>query len=365
MSRLAARVLALAAVATLAGSGGPALAAGIAASVPGDSITYVTDPELASTPIQAFHQQGGPTLLLSDAPEDVPGPGILYQDDVNGPFRLFFDHVAATASGAPLAFTVLATNRGTAAVTITLTRVGYAGPSENYIATGQAAQRAWMTSSLSTALVVPPGQTSYLLPQVPSWTARAQQDVTGIIDGTADADVVLSVVAESTPAASLQGLTILPAPLDPTGFALRGTFPQADVTLQAQADGAFQHLDMAQPTDYLRGYSAVDNLAPAEDYGNYGVLYDVRVMVMGNAGRLAAVFDPQGGPFAGAGLIGTGFGPGTAVDLPSGGTFARSALASILLGQFTLVRNASLLLRFQWMPPAGSYLPASLILSPY
>lgn len=360
-ARLTAMALAVAAAAALVAA--PVLAAGLDEALPGDTINYFANPELASLPMQGFRSTDGPTLLLSDAPETVPGPGILYQDDVNGPFRVFFDHVNGSADGGTLVFTVLATNAGTAPATVTLTRVGYAGPSTAYFLTGQAAQSAWMASAENVQVTLAPGETAFLLPQLNGLVASAQQDVTGIIDGSSDASVQLSVVAEAAPAASLTGLSVLPAATDPTGFALRGTFPHAEITVAAQADGAFQHLDMAVPTDYLRGYSAVDGMAPAEDYGNYGVLYDVRVMTMGNAGTLAAVFDPLGGPFAGTALVGTGFGPGAPVDLPAGGTYAPDPLSSILLGHFTLQQDVPVLLHVEWMPPSGSNLPVSLVLS--
>ena len=359
--RAPALVLTLALVSALAA---PALAAGLAQALPGDQVSFASNPDVGSIAMPFTAVSGGPTLLLSDAPEEVPSPGILYQDDVNGPFRLLFDHVDASTAGGDLVFSVLATNQGATPTTITLTRVGVAGPSADYLQTGQAAQKAWMGSVQDTVLTVPPGQTISVLPQLGGMVAAPGQDVTGTIDGSTGGDLVVSVVAQSRATPSLSGLTVLPAPTSSTGFALRGTFPHADITITAQADGALQRLDMASPTDYLHGYSAVDGLAPAEDYGNYGVLYNVLVMVMGNPGPLAAIFDPQGGPFAGTALVGTGFQPGSLVDLPSGGTFSPSPLSSILMGQFQLQPGAPLLLHVQWMPPSGSFLPTSLILSP-
>lgn len=365
-----ARMLAAALVAAVAAGGPTGLASAaappsIAQSVPGDQVAFGANPDTGAWAMPASRRWSGPPLLFSDAPETVPGPGILYQDDVNGPFRLFFDHVDGRAGGGPLYFGVLATNPGGAPATVTLTRVGDAGPSADYFAAGQAAERAWMSSAADTRVTLAPGQSAFLLPDLASRPAAAGQDVTGIVDGSSDAQVQISVVAQTSPAPSLTGLAVLPAAPDASGFALRGTFPHSEVTITAQADGALQSLDMGTPLDYLRGYSAVDGLAPAEDYGNYGVLYNVLIDTMGNAGRVALIFDPQGGPFAGAGLVGTGFAVGSPLDLPAAGTFAPSPLSSILVGRYTLQENQPLLLHFEWMPPAGSYLPATAVLSPY
>ncbi len=353
--------VALAAALTLAAA--PALAAGIAESVPGDTITYLSDPAQGSLPLQAGFSAGGPALLFSDAPEEVPGPGILYQDHVSGDFRVFFDHVDHTSGS--LIFTILVTNDGQTPVDVQPTRVGYAGPSQDYFGTGQNAQMAWMTGSAGEDVSLAPGQTAFLVPDLNRLVAAPSDDVTGIVDGTASGRVLVSVVAEAAPAASLAGLSVLPAQATSAGFVGRGTFPHADLTVTASASGGYQHLDVGDPAQYVRGYSAVDQ-QPAEDYGNYGVLYDVLLsMFTSGPDRLALVFDPLGGPFAGAGLVGTGFGPGTPVDLPNGGTFAPDPLAGMLVSQIQLQANVSQLVRFQWMPPAGSYLPATLILTPY
>ena len=359
-------VLVLAAAVAAAAPGASAATAGIAASAPGSVVTFAANPATGALPMPAIETWTGPPLLLSDAPETLRGPGILYQDDVNGPFRLFFDHVDGDSEDPGLTIGVLATNESDAPATVDLTRVGTGGPSADYFATGQAAERAWMSSTGTAAVHLAPGQTAFLLPALEGSPAALGQDVTGIVDGSSSAQVLLSVVAQSQPAPSLQGLQVVPAARNATtGFAMRGTFPHSELRITALADGALQRLDMGTPRDYVQGNSAVDGLAPAEDYGNYGVLYDVHVNVMGNAGDLGVILDPQGGPFAGAGLLGRGYLAPQPVDLPSGGTYAPSPLGSILVGKVALQENTPLLLHLEWMPPAGSYLPTTLVLSPY
>ena len=350
-------------IATVTLAAAPVFAAGFADSLPGDTISYVSDPSLGSLPLQASFGLGGPTLLFSNAPEEVPGQGILYQDHVSGHFRVFFDHV--DQSDLPLVFTIVVTNDGTAPVDVRPLRVGYAGPGMDYFQTGQDAQRAWMSGSGGDALTLDPGQSAFLVPGLNTLAASAGQDVTGIVDATASDSLLVSVVAESQATTDLSGLSVLPATPTSAGFIGRGTFPHANLTVSAAADGGYQHLDVASPEQYVTGYSAVDH-QPAEDYGNYGVLYDVRLSLFPTAAeRLALVFDPLGGPFAGSALIGQGFDQSTPVDLPRGGTFAPSPLAGMLVTQLNLEANNSELTRFQWMPPAGSNLPATLILTPY
>ncbi len=352
--------MAILALAGILATAGPVQAAGSGASLPGAIITYINDPLLGAQRVHAFVQHSGPTLLFSDDPETVPGPGILYQDTVSGAFRVFFDHVDGAAE--PLAFSVLATDRGTRPVHIRLGRVGEAGPSRAVLRNGQAAQHSWLASSGGATLTLAPGQTAFLDPAATPRTAQSGQNVTGILDATADGDILVSVVAQSRAVADLAGLAILPATLTPTGFIGRGTFPQADLRLTAQGNGGMQYVRVASPISYLRGFSAVDGV-PTEDYGNYGVLYDMHVIV--TAGRnepLAAIFDPLGGAFAGAARLGIGFVPGALVNIPSEGGFSANPTSGILLGRYALAAGMPVNLHIQWMPPSGSSLPAALLL---
>jgi len=351
---------AVVAVAGVLAAAGPVRAAGTREPGPGSIVSYLSDPLLGAQRVHAFVQRGGPTLLFSDDPEVVPGPGILYQDTVSGAFRVFFDHVDGSAG--PLAFSVLATNRGERPVHIRLGRVGEAGPSEAVLANGQAAQHAWMGSAGGGTLTLAPGRTAFLDPAAAPQTAQPGQNVTGILDATADGNVLVSIVAQRQPAADISGLAVLPATPSPTGFIGRGTFRHADFSLTAQGDGGMQYVQVASPISYLRGFSAVDGV-PTEDYGNYGVLYNMHVTV--TAGRdehMAAVFDPLGGAFAGAALLGVGFVPGTVVDMPSDGGFSPSPTSGILLGRYALTAETPVNLHVEWMPPSGSSLPASLLL---
>lgn len=343
---------------------GPIQAAGVAQSVPGDILSYQTDPLAGAQSMSAFVQRDGPTLLFSDDPETVPAPGILYQDNVSGPFRVFFDHVNGQTTGT-MVFTVLVTNHGQQPVQLTLDRVGVAGPSGYVLLNGQAAEHAWMGSTGGGTVTVAPGQTAFLDPGLNTRPAGPQDNVTGILDATASGNVLVSVVAEAQPVADITGLQVLRGVTSTTGFVMRGTFPRADFTLAAQGNGSMQYLQIATPMDYLTGFSAVDDL-PTEDYGNYGVLYDMHVTVMtGQHERLAAIFDPRGGTFSGSALLGTGYLPGQVLDMPAGGSFAPSPTAGILLARYDLAADAPLNMHLQWMPPSGSSLPASLLLEAY
>jgi len=343
---------------------GPIQAAGVAESVAGDTVSYQSDPLIGAQEVPAFTKRGGHTLLFSDDPETVPGPGILYQDNVSGPFRVFFDHVNGQQQGG-LLFTVLLTNRGQEPVAVSLDRVGAAGPSPQVLLNGQTAEHHWMGSTGGQTVTVAPGATAFLDPALNGRVAAPQENVTGILDATASGNLVVAVVAESAPTVDLSGLGVLRATVGSTGFVMRGTFPRADFTLTAQGNGSMQYVQIATPLDYLTGFSAVDGL-PTEDYGNYGVLYDMRVSVMtGQDERLAAIFDPRGGAFCGAALLGLGFLRGDVLDLPAGGTFAPSPTAGILLARYDLRAGEPLNLHLQWMPPSGSSLPASLLLAAY
>lgn len=341
----------------------PARAAPLGDLVPGDTIAYFADPLLGAQRVTDHVQRGGPTLLFSDAPEQVPGPGILYQDSVSGAFRVFFDHVNATRSR-PLVFTVLLGNRGALPVMVSLGRIGVAGPSRDVLQNGQAAQYAWMGPQAGGRLVVAPGRTVFLDARLNRRQALPGQNVTGILDATASGPLQVSVVAERRPVASLRGLAVLPAAPSSTGFIARGTFPHADLNLWAQGDGGLQYVRIATPRSYLQGFSAVDG-RPTEDYGNYGVFYSMHIAVLtGEAESLAAVFDPQGGSFAGAALVGTGASPPLVENLPAGGGFSPGPDAGILLTRGGVLPGVSWRFHLAWMPPSGSSLPASLLLAP-
>lgn len=351
------RAWALAAVALMVASGGSVAGAAVP---PGGLVTYVNNPLLGAQRLHAFMQQGGPTLIFSDDPELVPEPGILYQDSVSGAFRVFFDHVDAART--PLYFRVVVTNRGATPVHIEVGRAGEAGPARAVLPTGQAAEHAWMAATVGAAITLAPGQSAFLDPGQGRPAALPGQNESGIIDATASGNVLVAVVAERRPTPDISNLLVLSSTTPAGGFVGRGTFPHADITMQAYGNGGMQFVQVAAPLSYLRGYSAVDGV-PTEDYGNYGVLYDMHVTVTsGQSEPLTAVFDPLGGPFSGAGLVGVGYTPGEVVDMPADGGFSPSPTAGILLGSYPLSAGRPLNLHVEWMPPSGSSLPASLLL---
>jgi hypothetical protein len=276
-------------------------------------------------PKPTLTRHGGP-LLLSDSPETLSStvglPGLLYRDEVQGRFRVFYHHQNTTPG--PL-FVGIAITNSTKHFELVLTQGE--GQSVNIYpdVAGQSALAEFISSHrhLSFAAILAPGETYWSVQNVTSGdTASAIQQY-----------ALISVTSEFFNSAALMDLnhrleldsnsgdtyesTSLPEgfrwgsaavmtvaydgarPSDPTALAvlppdthIRGTFAHFDrfgafklatqnglqeLSLSTSAPGLPYSDDL--PGEYELGTDAVDGGLQVYNDGNYGVLYTLRIAI--------------------------------------------------------------------------------------
>jgi hypothetical protein len=300
----------------------------------------------AASPIRVV--RGPRTLLLADEPERIERPGILYRDVVCGPFRVFAYGLVAGA--APLALSVWARAGGADPAAVRLERVALGGPGAGFFQVGGATLHGWLAGPpMGTVVRVPPGRPARL---AAAPAARPGHAVNLVLDAEAEGLLEVSVVA--APGATPEAGEVLPPGPRPAGLPMRGTFPAADLRLEAEARPGTV-LRLAHPATYLTGHSAVDGI-PVVDYGNYGVRYEIALRAEpSRSARPTAWFVPLGGGFLGSLALG-----GEEVPLRAPDGRQLGAHQALCLGPLPLGDPGAPPLVLVWSPPAASYLPAAL-----
>jgi hypothetical protein len=371
-----------AAVAVRAGSVRVSCAPSVAVvAAAGQSVCFGTDPAAGLSAVPAAEQPSGDTtLLFSDDPEYVPGPGILAQGEVGpGPFRLYLYHADPSGAGRPVYLAVVLANRGHVPVQVQVRRWAVGGPSSDYLAVGKAATAAWLGGAGPTFReAIPPGASVFLDAPLPAGQALEDrplepgQALNAIVDGVSSGPLGWTVAAEAAPVTSPADVASLPVlPSDrrrPGQRPMRGTFAQADergaYTLAPSGSGTFI-VHVADAGRYLWGYSALDGRSVV-DYGNYGVLYTEALTILAPAdGPFALALEPRGGNFASAATVvppSLAAGPGP-LPLPSDNAFLPPHAYATVFGVYCPTGNP-VRVTVRWMPAAGSYLPIDLLVLP-
>jgi hypothetical protein len=334
--------------------GGLARAADLAHEAVGAVVRYAADPLRGYAPVTASVAAVGRTLLLVDTPEAVRGPGLLYRDRVAGPFRVFL--YALDAARRPLAFGVYATDPGPQPALLEVSRIGVGGPSSDYYGVGTLALEHYFLPRPLRLVRVEPGATVDLLPDLAGRPAHPGQLVNAIVDAAAvSAPVWVSVVAERRASADLHGLDLLPPGPGPL---MRGTFPNGDFSVAARFGPGPGYVLVGAYPRYLHGFSAVDH-RPTVDYGNYGVLYDLRLEASGaEEGLRTVLFLGRGLGYAGLGLL-AGPGGGRPVGLFRGLASPLTPRDAVVLAHLPVRPGRLTRLHLQWMPAGASTLPAA------
>jgi hypothetical protein len=340
------------------------LATSAAAASFGDviSLSGLDESSLPCFPVRVCVALGAPTLVFSDEPESPSSDGILYADALGvGSYRAYVYH---TNAGTGLRkFPVVLLNQGSATVHATVTAVGVAGPSQDYVDVGkQAALRWYMSHGTTTTVDVPAGMRVLLDADLDAVQAATNELAHAIIDFSVDGPVKLSVV---TVLAS-EDATVLTATLPllaNTGQHMRGSFPGAALEIEplAPIDGTGARRvrmggDVCDTS--LTGNDGVDgNTAVALD-GNYGVSYAMNLAF--SAGS-AVLLSPQGGAWGGAGSALTGAsvsaGPGV---LPAAQDSLGTQTDAIFLAAFAAGASSGV----DFLSAGGSSLPVDVVTVP-
>lgn len=293
----------------------------------------------------------GPTLLFSNSPETVPGPGILYQDEVSEPIRVVYHH--RNGSSTPLRLAIMVENTGENVINLLRTKSASGGPVEDVMHLGQLVAFNYYNSAENTTVMLQPGE-KYTLYQSPGHGWKYNQSLTGMFDFQTDGPVNVSILALplGDSVSSYEELPIWPR----DGRHARGTFPQADQEVQILIRGDKKEKivlgkDGEGFESWLKGYDVLtgDEII---NKGNYGAVYHLHFTSETKTGIL---FNPRGISFKGA-LQGS---DGGLYNIPATGSFSglrEAAVAGILHpGQ-----KASLV----YTPPNGSDAPVILAIIP-
>ncbi len=310
--------------------------------------------------LQAKVRASGPKLLFSDSPETVYTTGVLYRDTLQGEGRLFFHHVNGSAKLKKLG--VIVKNNGPRPVQFTINRSGIAGPGRDYQAVGKKSQAHYFVEQEPQTKSIGFGRNIELLGGS-GMLLPPETLLTGTIDFTSDRPVEVTVLM-CEPETDIELFAELAGQLPMDEHPLRGTFLQADLNYRlrrplATDKGAVYALLLAdsQTGEYLRGTDATTG-ASAENYGNYGVVYNIDYKLQGNQSYELWI-NPWGGMFAGVGVLQQG-GERQLIDIPTQAAFGRLGEEGFRIARLEPGSSG----RFTWSPPGASNLPIRLFWLP-
>ncbi|WP_027363897.1 stalk domain-containing protein [Desulfotruncus alcoholivorax] len=346
----------------------------------------------------------GPVLHLSNSPEVVTGPGVLYRSDASGNFRLMYHHL----NGSPekQCLYVIAENNSPAPVTLKTLKSGVGGPATDYMNLGQTVTIRYLSSQPSNPVTIQPGQKIILNPGLRPLNYK--EAVTGMQDFQADGTITISVIMgpekapETEPlpeqaqeeAPAQGGSTISPGNLQEvepdgaTGTAsepvpvktpeemlqekieyllslpvlprnsqqVRGVFPNGDCLVDIQGNGKREEkitLGMEAP-GFDTWAEGVDPLTgeTVKNFGNYGVVYHLKMSAPVKTGVL---LNPRGSIFKGSFL-----GPDGKVYKAPATSYCNGLKQAAVLG----VLRAGQTDEFVYTPPSGSDTPIVMALIP-
>lgn len=302
-------------------------------------------------------EQSGPTLLFSDSPEMVYKPGILYRDIVQGKVRLFFHHVNATSEPKKLA--IMLKHNNVRGINYSITKRGVCQPAYNWLKGGKDAEEQYfdLKEQPKPSVKLYYGHSAELL-NGNGILLEPNQLVTGIIDLEISKEAEISVLmCEPKSDLELFNQRTKVEPMDE--HPLRGTFAKADWNVNVDenltlAKNEAKILCLANSGHFAKGIDKTTGL-PAENYGNYGVVYNVNFEVKGKQ-KVKFYFAPMGGEFAGYGIF-TQKGKTKLVALPQDKTSLGELGEDWLeLGQLSQGKY-----NFTWSPAGSSNLPIALV----
>ncbi|HIW32662.1 MAG TPA: copper amine oxidase N-terminal domain-containing protein [Candidatus Paenibacillus intestinavium] len=287
-------------------------------------------------------------LLVSDSPENIRTSGILYEDHINGKVRLYANHV--NKSGGNIQLAILATNNGSAPVTLVTNNVGEALPSQNAMLLGsEAAIDFLLHDEITEEFVVQPGET-IIYRQFP--TLFPEYGINAIVDVEATGQLQMTFAADTEASTNMLSLSKLAY----EGH-VRGTFEASaihrELNMSKMGTKKLQRLVIGDgiADSFVNGYDVQRNVATKLS-GNYGVVYDITIH---NPHNMAVLLMARGGTFKGAFKVNGQF-----VRVPISGVLAPMD-GFVSLGQ-TSKKDKKLTIEF--IPPAGSSFPLQLVFYP-
>ncbi|MFA7468469.1 MAG: stalk domain-containing protein [Desulfotomaculaceae bacterium] len=351
-------------------------------------------------------ERSGPMLHMSNSPEVASSPGILYQNDASGNFRLFYHHLNGSTERQYLY--VIAENNGFEPVVLKTLKSGVGGPVNDYMSLGQTASMRYLSSQPASPVIINPGEKVILNPGLRHLNNK--EAVTGMQDFQADGVITLSVVmgpekapeadpVETTPLweekpAQNVSIVILAdtVPTDETSAEtdaviepmpvktpeqvlrekidyllglpvlsrhpqqIRGVFPGGDCLVNIMVnDARVEKITLGkEDPDFDFWVEGFDPLTGdvSKSFGNYGVVYRIKISAPEKTGLL---LNPRGSIFKGAFKVPEG----SVYKAPATSQFAGMNRAAVLG-----VVEAGQTIEFIYTPPSGSDTPLVIALVP-
>jgi hypothetical protein len=290
-------------------------------------------------------------LIFSDSPEIFHQYGILYQDKIAGKARLYLTGQNGVADSARI--NVVVTNPTDHPITVQTTHRGDTPASYHAEILGNIALIDWFKNENAGTLVVPPGQ-SMVYYQSP--VLLQNQAVHSIRDlEVVDGEGIFTFVAAGAndDALSFKKLPILQGydSHDRGTFSVSGIHWDIDASgLQGKPASISVGEEGRTSKQWLFGTDALTG-SPAQNLGNYGVLYDATIH---SPGKSVICLVPLGGYFKGSVLYNN-----TITYIPTMGGIERGT--AYVIGRTTGDEDQ---VHLQFMPPSGSFLPFSILIYP-
>jgi hypothetical protein len=318
----------------------------------------------------------GGKYIFSDSPEKPAVKSKLYEDTglaaTSGTTynRIFVYHVNGKTSG-NMRFTVLVKNTGASTGTLTVQKVGKAGPSTSYLYTGKLGFHRWLTSIAGSGVNVTAGTTVRLDSTFDTTNVGVNNLLHGIWDYSFTQTHQITICAldqNDNPLSVCPGLAVAPRDTNHQ----RGTFPYADkvydtaagVVIDTAAD--IQQLPIAGNTTNdtnAVGTDATDGSSQTIS-GNYGILYKIHLNTSASDSRnLGFLFNPRGGQWGGAEWAVAGITAGGKFLIPATSGSTGDNTKGAVEGKYN--PGSAFTAWVQFMPTGGSAFPLRLVAVPH
>ena len=281
------------------------------------------------------------TLIVSNSPETVREPGIVYQDSAQGPVRVFYHHKNSTGTNCRVV--VWARNKTSDPVNVSILKRGTGGPSTDEMFLGQKVNLNYFDSEPAGTISIRPGQV-VTLNEVQSTAVLRPGDIAGgMINLDCSGKIEFTVAVIKTDHTVMSPLAVL----NSDGVHVRVTFSGADLVYDVETGMEPSRIILGrglgedtflQGTDALTGENVINT-------GNYGVVYEFRINSQSAAGIL---LNPRGTRFRG---VFQGF-DGNAYAAPAAGTLNYFTLGAVV-GTLPGSSNGT----FTYTPSSGSDTP--------
>ncbi len=300
-------------------------------------------------------------LMLSNSPEMVEAPGLLFSGTLKGRGRLFFHHVNDMMPTMRLVIYALAQEE----TAISVRREIIAEPSKDYMRAGRHLSRQELIAGENVRGVeLKAGRPTLLLSK--ELNLENGELGTGILELETISPVEVRIVMMPKARKAMKYLGFWPTvPAD--NVHMRGTFKGTERLVAAvpytpDTDGAVA-ITLADGTadEFVRGTDELDG-AEVRNPGNYGLSYRIRIPSIGT-GRYRLYFNPQGGSYAGD--IGVQIN-GRHALLPLAKPARQRAFGAATLRDAIILADVSAGddVELTWMPAGASFLPIRLWLVP-